>query len=629
MSAVLVASVVALAQPLQYPTTRKVDHTDTYHGTKVADPYRWLEDDTSAETAAWVEAENKVTFPYLERIPFRQQFQDRVKTLSNYERYSAPSRKGQYFFFSKNDGLQNQSALYIQKGLDGPPEVLIDPNSWSADGTTRLGMFAPSKDAKYAVYGISRSGSDWQQYKVMELATKKTLADTLDWVKVSGVAWHGDGFYYSRYPTPATGLEKAQEQLKPYKSIYHRVGTPQADDELVYHRPDQKEWGAFGAGGPMTSGYALHRRCRTAPTRRIVFFYATSAARRIPPVELLNDFDADYDFIDNDGPSCIRHRPRRAARTRHRHRHREARTQRTGAKSSRARADRFARALVRQRSSAATSKTPAAGADVYSHRRRARSRNVELPGLGTRGRFWRQAQRYRHSLLRFQLRRRPPTIYRYDSPRGTSTRLPRAQGAISTRRLRDQAGLLQQQRRHARADVHQPQEGPQARRQQSDAALRLRRLQHRARPEFQRLADRAGGDGRRLRHRRTCAAAANTARLARGRHEAEEAERLRRLHRRGRMADRQQVHVAAEARDSGRHQRRPARRRRHDAAARAVRRVASRRRRHGHAALPQVHDRLGLDRRLRLAATTRTNSRRSTPIRRFTTSSPARSIPRR
>ena len=236
MCAVLAASVVALAQPLQYPTTRKVDHTDAYHGTKVADPYRWLEDDTSAETAAWVEAENKVTFPYLERIPFRQQFQDRVKALSNYERYSAPSRKGQYFFFSKNDGLQNQSVWYIQKGLDGQPEVLIDPNSWSADGTTRLGAFAPSKDAKYAVYGISRSGSDWQEYKVMELATKKTLADTLDWVKVSGVAWHGDGFYYSRYPAPAKGQEKASVNEN-HQVYFHKVGTTQAEDVLVYQDP--------------------------------------------------------------------------------------------------------------------------------------------------------------------------------------------------------------------------------------------------------------------------------------------------------------------------------------------------------------------------------------------------------
>ena len=240
MSAVLVASVVALAQPLQYPATRKVDHTDTYHGTKVGDPYRWLEDDTSAETAAWVEAENKITFPYLERIPFRQQFQDRVKALSNYERYSAPSRKGQYFFFSKNDGLQNQNVLYIQKGLDGQPEVLIDPNSWSADGTARLGAFAPSKDAKYAVYGISRSGSDWQEYKVMELATKKTLADTVEWVKVSGVAWHGDGFYYSRYPAPAKGQEKASVNEN-HQVFFHKVGTTQAEDVLVYQDPKNSQ----------------------------------------------------------------------------------------------------------------------------------------------------------------------------------------------------------------------------------------------------------------------------------------------------------------------------------------------------------------------------------------------------
>jgi prolyl oligopeptidase len=240
MCAVLAASVVALAQPAQYPTTRTVDHTDTYHGTKIADPYRWLEDDTSAATGAWIEAQNKVTFPYLERIPFRQQFQDRVKALSNYERFSAPSRKGQYFFFSKNEGLQNQSVLYIQKGLDGRPEVLIDPNAWSADGTARLSAFAPSKDAKYAVYGISHSGSDWQEFKVMELATKKTLADTVEWVKVSGVAWHGDGFFYSRYPAPAKGQEKASINQN-HQVYFHKVGTTQADDVLVYQDPSNPQ----------------------------------------------------------------------------------------------------------------------------------------------------------------------------------------------------------------------------------------------------------------------------------------------------------------------------------------------------------------------------------------------------
>ena len=227
----LLASAVIGAQPLDYPQTRKSDHVDKYHGVTVPDPYRWLEDDTSAETAEWVKAQNKVTFGYLDRIPFRAAMKERVWKLNDYEKYSAPSRKGQYFFFRKNEGLQNQSVLYIQKGLDGPPEVLIDPNAWGE--TVALSTFVPSKDAKYAVYGISKSGSDWQEFKVMELATKKTLADTVQWVKVSGAAWHGDGFYYSRYPAPDKGREKASINEN-HQVYFHRLGTPQSEDTLVY-----------------------------------------------------------------------------------------------------------------------------------------------------------------------------------------------------------------------------------------------------------------------------------------------------------------------------------------------------------------------------------------------------------
>jgi len=227
----IVASVAA--QPPTYLTTRKIDQVDDYHGTKVADPYRWLEDDTSPETAAWVTAQNAITFPYLERIPYRAALLKRVMQLNDYERYSAPSRKGPYFFFSKNSGLQNQSVVYIQKGLDGASDVLLDPNAWSADGTVQLSAFAPSKDATYAVYGISKSGSDWQQYKVMELATKRTLDDTLDWVKVSTVAWAGRGFYYSRYPEPAAGHEKASINEN-HQVFFHALGTKQSEDKLVY-----------------------------------------------------------------------------------------------------------------------------------------------------------------------------------------------------------------------------------------------------------------------------------------------------------------------------------------------------------------------------------------------------------
>jgi len=235
-AAVLGAAWVAwsvAAQSPAYVTTRKIEHVDDYHGTRVADPYRWLEDDTSPETAAWVTAQNAVTFPYLERIPYRAALLKRVMELNDYERYSAPSRKGPYFFFSKNSGLQNQSVLYVQRGVEGAPEVLLDPNQWSADGTVQLSAFAPSKDAAYAVYGISRSGSDWQQYKVMELATKRTLDDTIDWVKVSNVAWAGKGFYYSRYPEPATGHEKASINEN-HQVFFHALGTKQSDDKLVY-----------------------------------------------------------------------------------------------------------------------------------------------------------------------------------------------------------------------------------------------------------------------------------------------------------------------------------------------------------------------------------------------------------
>jgi prolyl oligopeptidase len=235
MHAAVLASAVLAAQQLQYPTTKKIDQVDSYHGVKVPDPYRWLEDDKSPETAAWVEAENKVTFPYLERIPYRQQMMARVKEVSNYERYTSPSRKGPYYFFSKNDGLQNQSVLYVQKGLSGTPEVLIDPNAWSKDGTDRLSVFAPSRDARYAVYGISRAGSDWNEYRVMELATKKTLDDKIEWVKVSGVAWQGDGFYYSRYPEPK-GSEKASIN-EDHRVYFHKVGTPQSADTQIFQDP--------------------------------------------------------------------------------------------------------------------------------------------------------------------------------------------------------------------------------------------------------------------------------------------------------------------------------------------------------------------------------------------------------
>ncbi|MBA2525095.1 MAG: S9 family peptidase [Pyrinomonadaceae bacterium] len=218
---------------LSYPVTKKIEHVDNYHGTIVSDPYRWLEEDNSPERAAWVEAQNKVTFAYLEKIPFRGQLAARLEKLFNYPKYSAPARRGEYFFFTKNDGLQNQSVWYVQKGLNGTPEVLIDPNKFSADGTSRLGTFSLSKDGKMAVYGISKGGSDWQEYFVLDVPAKKTQSDKLEWVKVSSAAWTGDGFYYSRYPAPEKGKELTSKNEN-HQVFFHKLGTTQAEDELVY-----------------------------------------------------------------------------------------------------------------------------------------------------------------------------------------------------------------------------------------------------------------------------------------------------------------------------------------------------------------------------------------------------------
>jgi prolyl oligopeptidase len=223
----------SFAQQLDYPQTQKVEQVDDYHGTKVADPYRWLEDDNSAETAKWVEAENKVTFGYLEKIPYREQVKKRLEQLYNYPKYSAPFRRGELLFFTKNDGLQNQSVVYMQEGLDGVPEVLLDPNKFSADGTTRLGIFEVSHDGKYAAYSKSVGGSDWQEAYVLDVAGKKDLTDDLKWLKATGISWAGNGFFYSRYDVPEKGHELSSKN-EFQKVYYHKLGAPQADDELIY-----------------------------------------------------------------------------------------------------------------------------------------------------------------------------------------------------------------------------------------------------------------------------------------------------------------------------------------------------------------------------------------------------------
>ena len=218
-----------------YPVAR-MDTTvqDDYHGTVVRDPYRWLEDDRSDETAAWVAAENAVTQDYLEQIPYREQIRERLTQLYDYPKESTPFRVGEYCFFYKNDGLQNQSVLYYRKGLDGEAEVFLDPNTLSEDGTVALNTVTFSQDDRYAAYSVARSGSDWVEIYVMEVATRRQLADKIEWVKFSGASWGREGFYYSAYDAPVQGASAYSAKNEHQKVYFHRLGTPQTEDELIY-----------------------------------------------------------------------------------------------------------------------------------------------------------------------------------------------------------------------------------------------------------------------------------------------------------------------------------------------------------------------------------------------------------
>ena len=225
-----------------YPETRK-DTTvvEDYFGTKVADPYRWLENDTSAETSAWVKAQTEVTQDYLSHIPFRSALKDRLTEIVNYERYSTPSKKHGRYIYSKNDGLQNQSVIYMQETLDGEPTVLLDPNALSDDGTVSLGGISFSNDGKYMAYTIQRSGSDWVEIYVKDMATLELLPDHIEWAKFTGASWYKDGFFYAAYDRPTEGKEFSNVNEN-HKIYYHRLGTPQEQDELFYSNPKQPRY---------------------------------------------------------------------------------------------------------------------------------------------------------------------------------------------------------------------------------------------------------------------------------------------------------------------------------------------------------------------------------------------------
>jgi len=294
------AQTAAPEAPASYPLTKTVTQVDDYFGTKVADPYRWLEDDNAADTKAWVEAQNAVTFGYLARIGQRDAIRARLTTLWNYERYGLPRRRGDFFIYTRNDGLQNQAVYYRARALDATPEVLLDPNTLSADGTVAIGSTTFSDDGRFMAYSLSESGSDWIRWKVREIATGKDLLDEIRWSKFSGAAWlkDGSGFFYSRYDAPKPG-EALTGVNKNQKVFFHRLGTTQDADTLVYARPDQPDWG-LSADVTDDGTYLLISQSEgTDPKNRIFVKDLTKPDSKVEP--FLNEFDASYNVVGNDG----------------------------------------------------------------------------------------------------------------------------------------------------------------------------------------------------------------------------------------------------------------------------------------------------------------------------------------
>ena len=297
------SAVVAQTQesPLVYPKAKTVNQVDDYHGVKVADPYRWLEDTDSADTQAWVAEENKLTFSYLDQLPYRQAIRERLLKLWNYERFSVPSQHGGRYFYERNNGLQNQNVLLVADSLNAEPRMLLDPNTLSPDGTIALAGTAVSEDGKLLAYGTATSGSDWMEWHVRDVDTAKDLADQIKWVKFSGASWtkDGKGFFYSRYDEPKQDTMMRDTNYF-QKLYYHRLGTSQSEDKLIYERPDNKEM-LFGGEVSDDGRYLIITvEEGTAPKNRLYYKDLTNPDSQV--VKLLDDFDGRYNFLDNDGP---------------------------------------------------------------------------------------------------------------------------------------------------------------------------------------------------------------------------------------------------------------------------------------------------------------------------------------
>ena len=409
-----------------YPETLRVEHIDDYHGTSVADPYRWLEDDVreSSEVAAWVAAQNETTQAFLGSISRRTAIQDRLTQLWNYEKYSAPFKEGGRYFYFKNDGLQNQSVLYAMDSLDAEPRVILDPNAWTADGTMALSGLAVSDQARFIAYGVADAGSDWNTWRVLNVATGELLSDEIKWVKFSQATWAKDesGFYYGRYDEPSPGAAFQSLNLN-QKVYFHRLGTPQSEDRLVYERPDQPEWG-FGIDLTEDGKYLVLIVWKGTDDKYMVL-YRDLDAPDAPFVTLIDSFEYGYDLVGNDGPVLFFKTNNQAPRGRL-----------VAIDTRRPEAAEW-QTVIPESDDTLDQVTHVGGKFVAQYLQDAKSsvrifrtdgsleREVDLPGIGTAGGFSGKADDS-ETFYSFTSFATPPSIYRYDTTSGENRKLRQA-----------------------------------------------------------------------------------------------------------------------------------------------------------------------------------------------------------
>lgn len=427
---VIASPSLAADPPLKYPDTKRVNQVDDYHGTKVEDPYRWLEADAreSKEVADWVAAQNEVTFGYLHSIPERDRIESLLTELWDYEKFQPPFKIGGRYYFSRNNGLQNQFVLYTARTLDEEPQVLLDPNAWSKDGTVALAGLSFSDDGRYLAYAKSSAGSDWSIWHVRDLTAQSDLADEIKWCKFTTAAWtrDGKGFFYSRYDEP-TGSEFTSVN-KYQKLYYHRVGTSQKDDVLVYHRPDEPDWG-FGPAVTEDGRYLVITIWKGTGDKYVVMYRDLDEPYAMP-VELIGGFENEYTFLGNDGPVFYFKTDYEATRGRviaidinnpARENWREIIPQSKDTLSTVSLVGNMFVASYLHDAASAIRLFDVAGNHV---------RDVELPGIGSAGGFsGRRADT--ETFYAFSSFATPPSVYRYDLITGESTLLDRASVAMN------------------------------------------------------------------------------------------------------------------------------------------------------------------------------------------------------